>query len=113
MNYLSSSDILNQVYNGKSLEITEAVDAKPIYGAKTVGVAGTAEVLASETVEHGVTIKAMPSNTGDIYVGDSAVSSSNGYPLSAGEEIHLKLRDLSKIYLDTATGGEGVKYIVI
>jgi len=111
MPYLSTSDLLNEIFDGKNIEITEAVDTEPIYGAKTVGVAGTSEALSSDAVEHGIHIKAMSSNTGEIYVGDVNVSSSNGYPLAAGEEVYLKLRDLSKVYLDTDTGGEGVKYI--
>jgi len=111
MTYLGQTDLLNKVFDGKSLNTTEAVDKAPIYGAKTVGVAGTAEALSTDTIEHIVYIKAMTSNTGNLYVGDSAVSSANGFPLAAGEQISLQTRDLSKIYLDTDTGGEGVKFI--
>ena len=113
MPYLSSSDILNKIFDGHSLNITEAFDGEPVSGQKTVGTAGTAETLSSDTIEHYVRIKALASNSGDVFIDGSDVSSANGYPLSAGEKIELPIRDLSNIYLDTATGGEGVKYIGI
>ena len=58
MPYLSTTDLLNEIFDGKSIKITESVDTEPIYGAKTVGVAGISEALSSDAVEHGIHIKA-------------------------------------------------------
>lgn len=111
MPYLSTPDLLNKIFDGKSFNVSETVDTAPVYGAKTVGTAGASESLSTDTIEHVVYVKAMQSNSGNIYIGDSGVSSANGFPLAAGEQIALQTRDLNKIYLDTDTGGEGVKYI--
>lgn len=79
------------------------------FGQKTVSAAGTAEKLTT-TKTKDVLIKALSTNTGLVYVGDSTVSASNGYQLSAKEEILLPL-DASKIYIDSAVNGEGVCFL--
>lgn len=81
-------------------------------GQKTVASAGTAEALAASTqVESGIRIKALSDNAGDVYVGDAAVDSSSGFPLSVGEEVFIEVDDLAKIYIDAANNGDGVAYI--
>ena len=83
-----------------------------IYGRKTVSVAGTAELLLTSTFTQSVTIKALSGNTGDVYVGDSGVTSSNGYPLSPGETISMDADHQEVLfYIDVDTNGEGVAYI--
>lgn len=80
-------------------------------GQKTVATAGTAEALAASTTVKSVVIKALYSNTGTVYVGDSSVSSTTGIELAAGDSVALEIDDLSKIYLDVSVSGEGVSYI--
>ena len=80
-------------------------------GKKTVTTAGTAEALASSTAVKSVVIKALYSNTGKVYVGNSSVSSANGIELEAGDAIGIDIDDLSKIYIDVDNNGEGVSYI--
>jgi hypothetical protein len=76
-------------------------------GHGTVGL--TAQVLAnSQDVTMYVVVKADLTNTNNIFVGGSAVSSTNGFLLDAGEEtppIHID--DLGKVYVigDAATQG--------
>jgi len=80
-------------------------------GQKTVTTAGTRVALASSTaITHSVRIKALHGNSGWIYVGNSSVSSSNGYVLDAGETIEIQVANLSTIYLDASVNGEGVSY---
>ena len=82
------------------------------YGQKTVAAAGTAEaVVSSETDYNMVQINALPTNTGNVYIGDSSVSSSTGYVLDAGDTIILPIKDLSTIYVDADTAGEGISWI--
>lgn len=78
---------------------------------KTVTTAGTAEALAASTAVKSVVIRALLSNTGVIYVGDSSVSSSNGIELQAGDAITIEIDDLAKVYLDASVSGEGVSYL--
>ena len=70
------------------------------------------KALASSTpVTHSVTIMAQAGNSGNIYVGNSLVSSSSGYILDAGDTIEIKIANLSTIYIDSSVNGEGVHYI--
>ena len=80
-------------------------------GKKTITTAGTAEALASSTAVKSVVIKALYSNTGKVYVGNSSVSSSNGVELEAGDAIGIDIDNLNKIYIDADNDGEGVSYI--
>lgn len=83
--------------------------------------AGTAVALsATATPITSVTVQAHPSNTGNVFVADSNVSSSRGVALSPGQSIALVAdmsgRDgeelvLSDIFVDTATNGNDVKIV--
>lgn len=85
---------------------------------KTVTTAGTRTALTSSTLQvYEVVVKALASNTGTIYIGDSTVASSNGYELSAGASFSIPLTmipktgsvvDLNWIYIDASVNGEGV-----
>jgi hypothetical protein len=81
-------------------------------GLTNVTTAGTRVVLAStQAIVSGVTIKARASNTGTIYVGSSAVSSSNGYSLAASESVFLEIANITTVNIDSSVNGEGVTYI--
>lgn len=84
-----------------------------IYNGQTnVTTAGTRVVLAaSQAILSGVTIKAKAANSGAIYVGSSAVSSSNGYVLAAGDTIFFEIANLNTVNIDSAVNGEGVSYV--
>ena len=67
---------------------------------------GSAELVAasidnSQPLIRGLSIKAATSNSGMIYVGNAAVSTSVGYELSAGEELYLEIDDPAKVYVVT------------
>jgi hypothetical protein len=89
---------------------------------KAVTTAGT-RVALSSTAKYvkKLKIKALPGNTGVMYLGDVAVSASNGYPLAAGAEISLvdlfwkdgDVVDLSVLYIDSAVNGEGVSLVYV
>ncbi len=84
-------------------------------GQKTVTAAGTAERLHTGLqVNSPVMVKALPANSGTMYVGGVAgdVSSSNGMPLAAGEVAVFEfIGDLSEIWVDSTVNGEGVAWI--
>ena len=86
------------------------------HGQQSVSSAGTAEALSTSSdlsVGSGaeVAIRANDDNTGSIYVGGSDVDSSNGFVLSAGESVALQVADVSDVYIDADTTGEGVSWI--
>lgn len=87
---------------------------------KLVTTAGTAVALsATKKLIAKLKVRALTTNTGAIYIGDSTVSASVGYPLATGVEIDLDdlldnssdVIDISKIYIDSAVNGEGVALI--
>ncbi|NIR31662.1 MAG: hypothetical protein GWN84_20590 [Gammaproteobacteria bacterium] len=84
----------------------------PRNGEKLVATAGTAVTLvgASTIVKSGVRIKARKGNTGTVYIGDSNVDSTNGYPLEPGESEFVEIEDLQSIYIDADNNSDGVRY---
>ena len=84
-----------------------------VYNGQTyVTTAGTQGALASsQAITHSVTIMAQASNSGNIFIGNSSVSSTNGYILDAGDTIELQIANLATVYVDSSVNGEGVHYI--
>lgn len=82
-------------------------------GLTTVTTAGTAVQVQSTTAIKSLTIRALKSNTGLIFVGSSAVSSANGFQLSPQETVSLDIDNTSKVYIDAAVSGEGVTFIYL
>ena len=85
-------------------------------GQTTVTTAGTEVALGTGTINGIVAIKALPTNTGYMYVGNNgsgAVASTTGYPLSAGEYIFLSIGDLDTVMVDSSVNGEKVAWIAI
>jgi len=84
-------------------------------GQVSVGSAGTAEALATDQpVPDGtpVAIRANSDNATPVYIGDSSVTASIGIELTAGDGITLNINDVSEIYVDADTSGDGVSWIV-
>lgn len=82
---------------------------------KNVTAAGTPEKLSSESLQvTSCVIQAKRSNTGNVYIGGSDVSSTTGTSLIAGQTYNLSLSgtdglyDLQRLWLDVDTSGEGV-----
>lgn len=80
-------------------------------GQVTVTTAGTA-VQMTQVRGCEFEIKALPTNSGDMYVGSDStnldVGSTTGYVLDAGESIIVYADDLSEFWLDSSVNGEKV-----
>ena len=89
-------------------------------GTTTVTTAGT-EVQISNTTNRvrWIKAKALAANSGITYFGVSDVSATNGYELSAGNEIEIDFAAsggtvaFSAFYVDVATNGDKVCWAVI
>ena len=89
-------------------------------GTATVSSAGTA-VQLSNTANRVLWLKAkaLAANSGITYIGVSDVSATNGYELSAGNEIEINPGELggsvafSSAYVDAATNGDKVSWAVV
>ena len=88
-----------------------------ISGQTTVAAAGTEVVLATSRQVNGpLMVKALPANTGVMYVGQDsgAVSSSTGMPLSAGDAVIFEnVGNLAEIWVDATVNGEGVAWLLL
>ena len=84
-----------------------------VSGQKTIAAAGTQEAIAASGVCRSVTVKALATNTGNVFIGASTVSSADGFILSAGESVSLAINSLATVYIDVAVNGEGVSYIAV
>ena len=85
-----------------------------ISGQVTVTTAGTAVIGTTADCNNGVYVRALDGNTGVIYVGNDGsndVSSSNGYELSAGQQILCQVRNVNELYFDAATNGDKVCWL--
>jgi hypothetical protein len=103
----------NQVTNAGTFATQETAATTIYNGKKVVTTAGTRVTLASSQAVKSVTIKALAANTGIIYVGDTAVASTNGFALLAGDSLSLDIGNLATVNLDSSVNGEGVTYIGI
>lgn len=98
-----TSDLQNQVVDIKALGSFAS-------GQKTVSSAGTAEVIASSTTIRSVSIRAHATNTGNVYVGNSGVTSSNGRIVGPAETIDIDVDNLADLYIDVDTNDEGISF---
>lgn len=86
-----------------------------ISGQRTVTTAGTAVALGTQQISGSLVIKALPANTGVMYVGNDGagdVTTANGFPLSAGEVVVFDhVANLGDVMVDAAVNGEGVAWL--
>lgn len=87
-------------------------------GRKVVTTAATAEQITSTpTATISVAIQAETNNSAEVAIGDSNVvavdDSERGFLLAAGESITLAIGDLSLLWVDAKTSGDGVTYLYL
>ena len=89
-------------------------------GTTIVSSAGTAVQLANVANRVlWIKAKALAANSGISYLGVSDVSATNGYELSAGNEIEISFRELggsiafSSVYVNAASSGDKVAWAVV
>ena len=89
-------------------------------GTTNVATAGT-EVQISNTTNkvRWIKVKALAANSGKVYLGVSDVSATNGYELSAANEIEINFGEqggtvpFSTFYVDSASSGDKLAWSVI
>ena len=93
---------------------------KPDSSITTVTTAGTAVQLSNTTNRvREIEVKALAANSGIVYFGESDVSATNGYELSAGNTLNRNYADkggtisFSELYVDAATNGDKLCWTAI
>ncbi len=88
-----------------------------ISGQKTVAANGVAEALGTALIHGPLMIKALLTNTNNVYIGNDGagdVTSGNGIELDAGEVVVFNhVGSLSTLIVDVDTDGEGVSWIAL
>ena len=89
-------------------------------GTTTVATSGTEQQLSNTTNRvRCITAKALAANSGISYFGVSDISTTNGYELSAGNEVEINFADMggtvafSSFYVDVASRGDKVSWMVV
>ena len=109
-----SSDVRAEVNDALALKTQEIKPTIAVQHVSNVTTAGSAQALASSgATTVGVTIKAKVGNTGNIYVGMATVSSSDGYPLAAGDTLSMAIANTDEIIIDADFDGEGIHYLTL
>ena len=82
---------------------------------KTVTSAGTAEALISSGGARIISVKALGTNTDYVWIGDSTVDNTIGYPLAPGDQYELQPpgQEIGAVYVDSEVNGEGVGVTVV
>lgn len=103
--------------NGK-VQVTSSVSFTPtslttvLTGITSVTTAATRVNLPNNAIAS-ITIKALPTNAGIIYVGGAGVTSSNGYQLQPGDAVSFDMSNSNAIWIDSSVSGEGVTWLAV
>lgn len=78
----------------------------------TVPVPGEAVQLPDNPCRS-VSIAALPGNAGNVYVGDSGVTSANGRTLAARDGVDMAIDNTNKLWVDAAQADEGISFLAV
>lgn len=98
---------------GSATQLSSTVDN----GAKSVDTSAVQLSTSTYKAKNGVVVKAAPSNTGIVYVGDSDAVTANssdttdGFPLSASESITIPVDKPSRIYIIGSDSSQKVFFL--
>ncbi len=81
-----------------------------IHGAGTAGTAVSTMGTAAQDIIQ-VSIRAMPSNSGTIYVGGSGVTTADGWPLAAGESVDIGVSRAEAVYLIASAASQAYRWL--
>lgn len=70
--------------------------------------AGTPVALPAHPQIYGLTVRALPGNTGSVYIGGVTVSALTGFELAPGDAISFDVANSSAVHIDAAFSGDGV-----
>lgn len=87
-----------------------ALPSTPLYGQTTVSVTNTAVQLPSHALTQGVIVQALAANVNNVVVGDSAVTTGNGFQLQAGQATSAGVANTNALYVN-GTANDGVCFI--
>ena len=98
---------------GLDKHIPRSVGTILIYGQKVVNVSATPEILTTAAETVWLHIRAKVGNDGEVFVGDSDVTSKSGFILSTtSPDLIIRFdHNSDNIYVGTETGSDGVSFV--
>ena len=108
----NDNDALDISSTGYMQATVSGVTGNPTLGSgyRDVNTAGTAEAVSGSVVIRRILMKASLANTGNIYVGDSDVSTTEGFPLDAGEVWIGTVDNLTDIWINATVSGDSLGF---
>ena len=98
-------DASNTATNVANIANASITTATPTIGQATVTAATPIQIHSgSVALYKGVTISALSSNTKTVYIGLTGVSSSTGFPLSAGSSANFNVNNINLLYIVSVSG---------
>lgn len=84
------------------------------HGQRAVGVAEVRILGTTEQLTRSVSVKALSTNTGIVYIGRQGVTTATGWELSAGESIDIDVNEQAvNLYAIASMAAQGVCWIAI
>ena len=80
------------------------------YGRITVVTSGTRVQGPDVYNEAGFHLRAMPANTGIVFVGNNAVTTANGFPMSAGNSFIVSVDNLNQLFFDASAASQVIAW---
>jgi len=101
--------ILQADANG-NLKVNVAVGGNALPGNVVSGqqaASASAAALPGQALVNGISVIALPTNTGTIYIGGAGVTTGTGYPLAPGQAAGFLVSNLNALYIIGAGGSVG------
>jgi hypothetical protein len=96
------------------IQIGKQTKSKFITGNSIVGITAKALTTQPFVASYKVVIEAKAGNSDTIYVGESdQVTSNNGWPLAAEEQIEIPIDDPRKVYVIGGAASQAYKWLAI
>jgi hypothetical protein len=103
-----------KVGNGLPIITNGDIATSLVTGQKLVPI-GTAQRLSPSSVAatRMIAVQAFDSNTGNVFLGVSDVTTSNGWPIGPGQAITIASSDVTKLFVISETGGQRVSWMAL
>ena len=83
-------------------------------GNQAIGSGTSVQITSSTTnTQRGMVLKAASDNTGSIWVGETGVSTTTGFELSAGEQVVLPVLIASEVFAISSSGTQSASFLII
>ena len=91
--------------------VESAVGTTLVVGVVTLGTSAAALASSPTRNKSGFWLRADLANTAVVYIGGSDASATKGYPLAAGDAVHVAIEDLANVYAMSPSSNQILRYL--